>query len=81
MKLFLQVIIGLDSTWLASQSTCGICNDGDESVLHVLRDCEVAKNIWISIGASRIHAEFFYQSSPFLAGRELHGLDPFSSRG
>ena len=47
---------------IASQDTCPICGSAFEAALHVLRDCEVAKDLWKSTGQKVINDSFFQQS-------------------
>lgn len=35
---------------LAASAACVLCNNGDETVLHCLRDCTVASSIWTRVG-------------------------------
>ena len=37
---------------MTNQSTCMICGNEEESVLHVMRDCHLPHKTWISIGIS-----------------------------
>ena len=44
---------------LTTQATCLICGNAEESVLHVLRDCQLARTTWMSIGVSWFPGGFF----------------------
>lgn len=50
------------SKWTASTPQCSFCNSGVEDVLHVVRDCGYAGNMWVDL----IHPR--YMSSFFIAG-------------
>lgn len=40
-------------------SLCKICKQKDEDVIHVLRDCMVAKGNWLSLCVLHMNADFF----------------------
>ena len=47
---------------IAHDTTRVLCGTYEESLLHIIRDCFVAQNIWISIEASLVQSDFFDQS-------------------
>ena len=38
---------------------CRLCNSGTETILHVLRDCQVARNLWIALSPPLLVVSFF----------------------
>ena len=40
--------------------TCAVCNHHSETVLHTLKDCDLAKSLWMSINNSLVHDNFFH---------------------
>jgi len=42
--------------------SCPFCNDTSETILHILRDCPIARRFWNSFPSS-IHANLFYGSN------------------
>lgn len=40
-------------------STCELCNQGNETTIHVLRDSKFAKNFWMGLGNLRCDERFF----------------------
>ena len=38
---------------------CRLCNSGTETILHVLRDCQVARNLWIVLSSPLLVVSFF----------------------
>ncbi|RYR06806.1 hypothetical protein Ahy_B05g074124 [Arachis hypogaea] len=44
---------------MTSDDRCGICHNFPKSLLHVLRDCEVARRTWMSIDNSLVTDNFF----------------------
>lgn len=44
---------------IGQDANCQICNNGGESILHVLRDCEFAKSMWGKFGLVSNLPDFF----------------------
>ena len=44
---------------MASDSSCACCGDETESLLHILRDCKEAKDLWIGIVKPSMFWKFF----------------------
>ena len=44
---------------MRNQDTCPVCADALETMLHILHDCEIAKDLWKSVGDSVIKTTFF----------------------
>ena len=40
-------------------TSCPICQQAPESILHTLRDCTVAANCWHNLGVDAIGVDFF----------------------
>lgn len=59
---------------LSSDTACGFCGAHEESLLHFIHDCIIARNIWISIDASLGQCGFFPNS-----GVEMVVFKSFSS--
>ena len=36
-----------------------MCGEGLESILHTLRDCKVAKSVWMDLGIEEANQDFF----------------------
>ena len=39
--------------------TCELCGRDTETIIHVQRDCNVARNIWMKLGINDANQEFF----------------------
>jgi len=39
--------------------TCHICNTGSKTILHMLRDCHIARNLWNSLSLPFLATSFF----------------------
>lgn len=48
---------------LTSTSYCPICNDAIESCLHILRDCKMAKEVWLSCLHDPSMVKHFFQGN------------------
>lgn len=44
---------------LSDNVVCPLCRDGDETILHVLRDCQAAVGIWVKIMIPSRQQHFF----------------------
>ena len=44
---------------MALTNVCAFCLSHSETVLNVLRDCDLAKNLWMSIDNRLTHGSFF----------------------
>ena len=44
---------------IAEDSKCEACGREAETILHVLRDCEIAKKFWLDTGNMRCSSNFF----------------------
>ena len=40
-------------------TSCPICQQAPESILHTLRDCTVAANCWHNLGGDAVGVDFF----------------------
>ncbi|KAL8129316.1 LOW QUALITY PROTEIN: hypothetical protein V2J09_018471 [Rumex salicifolius] len=56
-KLFSNV--GRVRRHMSQDSECKVCNAGDESLLHFLRDCSQIRHVWLSLIPDRYRADFF----------------------
>lgn len=45
--------------WLTYNADCPRCNQGEESVLHVIRDCKWAREVWPCLIPAELKDEFF----------------------
>ncbi|CAA7029235.1 unnamed protein product [Microthlaspi erraticum] len=50
---------------LSATDTCQVCRGGEESIIHILRDCPAMEGIWRCIVPARKQREFF--SAPLLS--------------
>ncbi|KAJ1434239.1 Reverse transcriptase zinc-binding domain [Sesbania bispinosa] len=44
---------------IAHSALCSICYQSDESILHVVRDCAWARNVWLHFLPRQLYREFF----------------------
>ncbi|KAJ1396391.1 Reverse transcriptase zinc-binding domain [Sesbania bispinosa] len=44
---------------LATNATCPVCQARSESIIHVLRDCKPARDLWNALGIDQIDSNFF----------------------
>lgn len=49
----------LASRGISVDTSCPICQQAPESILHTLRDCTVAANCWHNLGVDAIGVDFF----------------------
>lgn len=45
---------------LTEVSTCVVCNQNDESMLHILRDCNKIRPVWLSLVNGGVHNNFWH---------------------
>ncbi|XP_028778230.1 uncharacterized protein LOC114734750 [Neltuma alba] len=50
------------SRWCADSAVCYYCHRGTEDILHVLRDCFYAKQLWLQLLNKRYTSDFFAAS-------------------
>ena len=50
------------SSWSLSSLLCAHFNEEAEDVLHILRDCEYARELWTSLLKPQYYAAFFWSS-------------------
>ncbi|XP_057438018.1 uncharacterized protein LOC130730125 [Lotus japonicus] len=64
---------------LTPSSECVLCHDGDETVLHCLRDCRVAKELWNRVGFAAANPLFLVQDQHVWLRELLGDSDPLAS--
>ncbi|KAK4257313.1 hypothetical protein QN277_006916 [Acacia crassicarpa] len=47
------------SKWSSSSALCSYCNSQVESLIHILRDCSFARNMWVSLVNPCAYSSFF----------------------
>lgn len=57
---------------IMEDSTCGFCNKGSETIIHVLWDCEFGKSFWIGLGNLICDGRFFENDLCFWLKENLH---------
>jgi len=57
---------------ITKDNTCGFCNRGSETVIHVLRDCKFAKSFWLGLGNPICDGRFFENDLCLWLKENLH---------